>query len=323
MGVGPHEGAPARHRSVEACLDASWDLLDDEARAALVGLSVFEGPVDRHGAQAVIRPPGPVVPLVQRLAEASLVEGLGSGQVHLLDLVRRFVRRKAGPAAVALAEQRHADWFDQLSRNRRVADLRDLAAASRRARAAGRPAVARRCALGAWAILEAHGPPELGVELLRPLADRESGASSAEVVSAYSAALAASGRLEEGLAVIEEHLLRETDPAAVALYLHRRGARLFELGRLQEAEASLREAVARNRARSDLRGEGDSLGLLGVVLDRSGDTEDALACYQASIRIHDALGNAVRKGAAMTNYGSLLLEIGRGEEAWEVLEEAV
>jgi len=323
MGGDPEASVPARHRSLDACLDTSWSLLGPDARGALVGLSVFDGRIDQHGAQAVIRPAGPVVPLVQELAEASLVQGLGTGRVHLLDLVRRFVRRRADPVALALAEQRHADWFDQLGRSPQVGDLRDLAEASRRARTAGRPAVARRCALGAWTILEAHGPPELAVELLEPLVDGVQGSESAKVVSAFSGALAACGRLEEALAILDTKLADAPDPAARALYLQRRGARLFELGRFQEARGCLREAVERNRSLSHLRGEGDSLGLLGVALHRSGTIDEAIECYQASIRIHDALGNGTRKGASLTNYGSLLLELGRGAEAQEALEEAV
>ncbi len=323
MGGDPAASVPARHRSLDACLDTSWSLLGLDTQAALVGLSVFEGPIDRHGAQAVIRPAGPVVSLVQELSEASLVQGLGTGRVHLLDVVRRFVRRRADPAALALAEQRHADWFDQLSRSPRVGDLKDLAEASRRARSAGRPVVARRCALGAWRVLEAHGPPELGVELLEPLVDGVQGEEGAKVVSAFSSALAACGRLDEALALLDDRLAHEADPGARAMYLERRGARLLELGRFKESQGCLRQAVALNRARSHLRGEGDSLGLLGVALHRSGAVDEAIECYQASVRILDALGDDTRKASSLTNYGSMLVEIGRGAEAQRVLEEAV
>lgn len=321
-GSDPAVAMRARHRSLDACLEVSWSLLRPEARAALTALSVFEGPVDRHGAQAVVRSSGPVVPLVQELADASLVEGFGSGAVHLLDLVRRFVRRRAPAGALALAEQRHADWFVQLARTARPAHLPDLVVACRRARAAGRPGVAVGCALGAWKVLEAQGPPELAVELLQPLLDHVYGPERPELVAALSCALAACGRLQEGLDWLDRELADDPDPAVRALYQERRGGRLFDLGRLPEARTCLEEAVSLYQQLSDARGEADSMGALGVALHRCGEVEAAEACYKTAIRLQDAVGNTTRKAASLTNLGSLRLEQG-DRRARGLLEEAV
>jgi predicted ATPase len=44
---------PARHRSIRAAFDHSWNLLTEEERRAFHGLSVFRGGFDEEAAQVL------------------------------------------------------------------------------------------------------------------------------------------------------------------------------------------------------------------------------------------------------------------------------
>jgi predicted ATPase/DNA-binding SARP family transcriptional activator len=111
--------APDRHRTLEAVIGWSWDLLDEPGRAALRRLSVFHDGFSLEAADEVLG--GDALPVVQDLAAQSLlsvVETDDGVRHRMLETVREFGRlrlREAGEDADARAAHRawavrYATW---------------------------------------------------------------------------------------------------------------------------------------------------------------------------------------------------------------------
>lgn len=77
---------PARHRSLGATLQASWEMLSEPGRDALAALSTFRGAIPEDAAEAVVDA-GPEV--LDTLADASLVQRHGD-TLRLHPIVHRF-----------------------------------------------------------------------------------------------------------------------------------------------------------------------------------------------------------------------------------------
>lgn len=94
---------PDRHRTLEAVIAWSWDLLTDAERRALAWLSVFQDGFDRSSATALLGPEAP--DLVDALVEQSLlvlVEDGGQARLRALETIREY-------AAARLADRGEAD----------------------------------------------------------------------------------------------------------------------------------------------------------------------------------------------------------------------
>ncbi|RYC07089.1 ATP-binding protein [Nocardioides zhouii] len=114
---------PERHRTLEAVIAWSWDLLATDEQRALAWLSVFQDGFDRSTATAVLGPGGP--DLVDALVEQSLLvmgEDRGSSRFRALETIREYAASRlaaAGEHDEAIAAQRR--WAVDLAD--RSADL--------------------------------------------------------------------------------------------------------------------------------------------------------------------------------------------------------
>lgn len=86
---------PERHRTLEAVIEWSWDLLDEEAQRALAALSVLPGGFSAETAEAVLATPADDV--LEQLAAHSLLNVIDDGGVdavrfRMLETVREFGR---------------------------------------------------------------------------------------------------------------------------------------------------------------------------------------------------------------------------------------
>nr|WP_202538447.1 BTAD domain-containing putative transcriptional regulator [Streptomyces sp. SID8379] len=83
--------APERHRTLHAVVDWSWNLLDDDARAALRTLSVFPGGFAGQAAERILGPDA--LFLLEELAGQSLVTAADTStgvRFRMLETVREF-----------------------------------------------------------------------------------------------------------------------------------------------------------------------------------------------------------------------------------------
>ncbi|HWO61625.1 MAG TPA: BTAD domain-containing putative transcriptional regulator [Umezawaea sp.] len=102
--------AAARHRTLRAVVDWSWDLLSADERALLAGLSVFVGGASPEAVRRVCTDDDPL-DLLSALVDKSLVvvtEHDGEVRYGLLATVREYAAEKAADDGLA---ERHAEWF--------------------------------------------------------------------------------------------------------------------------------------------------------------------------------------------------------------------
>jgi predicted ATPase/DNA-binding SARP family transcriptional activator len=111
---GPHD-LPARQQTLYETLDWSYDLLPDEERGLLAGLSVFQGGATLSAVAEVCLAgdEGRALDLVERLADASLLlvrRPTGETRYDLLEVVRQYAADRLDELGADSSRRRHAAW---------------------------------------------------------------------------------------------------------------------------------------------------------------------------------------------------------------------
>jgi predicted ATPase len=103
---------PARHRSMRAVFDHSWELLPSDEQNVLRQLAVFQGGFSREAAQQVA---GATLPLLSALMTKSLIRRSGTGRYDLHELVRQYASEHLArhPDIRKEALARHGRYFMQ------------------------------------------------------------------------------------------------------------------------------------------------------------------------------------------------------------------
>jgi predicted ATPase/transcriptional regulator with XRE-family HTH domain/predicted negative regulator of RcsB-dependent stress response len=101
---------PARHRSMRAVFDHSWDLLPEQEKRALACLTVFQGGFSREAAEQVAHAS---LNMLSALVSKSLVQRLDAGRYDLHELIRQFASAKLQEDADACdeAREKHSIFF--------------------------------------------------------------------------------------------------------------------------------------------------------------------------------------------------------------------
>ena len=113
-GVGLLEGSkrdlPARHRSIRAVFDRSWDLLSEVERKSLGRLSVFRGGFSLEAAKEVA---GATLPILASLANKSLVTLSPTGRYVQHPLLLEYARERFSerPEERADTEEKHGVYY--------------------------------------------------------------------------------------------------------------------------------------------------------------------------------------------------------------------
>lgn len=97
---GGSRDAPERHRTLHAVVEWSWNLLEEDARAALRALSVFPGGFAEEAAEHLLGEGGDTLYLLEQLVDQSLLKAGDTAagiRFRMLETVREFsaVRRAA------------------------------------------------------------------------------------------------------------------------------------------------------------------------------------------------------------------------------------
>jgi predicted ATPase len=123
-------------------------------------------------------------------------------------------------------------------------------------------------------------------------------------------------RLAHDMAGRSLAMARSLDDAATeAFALGVLGTAEQNLGRLEEARGTLREALGVHRRRSDQRGLARVLGNLAGLEESLGNLSDAESLLRESLEMHDRLGDVHDATIQRQNLANLLAVAGRVEEA--------
>ncbi|MEZ4708111.1 MAG: AAA family ATPase [Caldilineaceae bacterium] len=104
---------PARHRSIAAVFNHSWQLLSPPEQSAFARLSLFRGGCTREAAQRVT---GATLPILSMLVDKSLLRRTSEGRFVIHELLRQFGAEMlaAQPATQQQTQTEHAHYFTAL-----------------------------------------------------------------------------------------------------------------------------------------------------------------------------------------------------------------
>ncbi len=311
---------PARHRSLRAVFDHSWNLLSTPEQALFSRLAVFRGGCT---AAAAVQVAGATLPALMKLVDKSLLrpvnaKGHPEPRFVLQGPLRDYalekltaqgdaeaLRRSHASYYLALAEEIDAHWDSPTSDaaiEQLDAEQDNLRAALQWARDGGDLAIGLRLAAALWRFWRRRSYFSEGRAWLEELLALCDDTSDATMLAARLRALngaawlaslqpdfAQAARLfEESMAL--RRALGETESETGLLDNAARAWR--SAGEYQRATPLMEEALAQHRARGDrisVGGLGYSLYELGLVRREQGDFAGATALFKECVEFHSAL----------------------------------
>jgi predicted ATPase/class 3 adenylate cyclase len=348
--TGGSRTALPRQRTLQAAIDWSYKLLDDDERLLLRRLSVFQGGWSLEAAVAVCGTegldPGAILQLLLRLVDKSLVvsETTSSpSRYYMLETIRQFAQDRLEESGEAVpARRRHAEW------------LVDWAESMARELHGGPTQVQRFAELETepgnieaalvWALQ--GGDKDLGLRLGGAILyfwwrgghwfewERWMKLAAGNLEGASGSALAAAH-----LALGAGYLYVQRDPQQGQRHIERALALYQELGdrfntawslmwlatlsyaNLTDPEvyerfaAKMHEALAVFEALDSKPGIAQALTNLGLGKHLHGDLIGARAAHEQSLAIARQIGDVTREEIQLSNLGSVALESGDLETA--------
>ena len=289
-GGGP-AGAP-HHRTLQATLEWSYELLTEPEQAMWRRVSVFAGSFDLDAAETVCAVgrvgAGQVADLVDALVAKSILlrRGRGTARYRLLDTIAEFglaklrrrgnerrlrLRHRVYYAALAARQEAfgpgRAEWISALD-----ADHENLRAALRFCLSEpGGAAAGAQIACDLWRYWETHGHLTEGRRVLAALLER----------------------------------LGQTSPAPRALWVA--GFLAMVQGDMSTARTLLEAGLSAARLLGDRDAEAWALSFLGYVTYSLGQAEDGQARVESAIRLHEETGNQIGVALALAQAGFIRL----------------
>ncbi|MFF5185317.1 ATP-binding protein [Streptomyces sp. NPDC000345] len=339
--------APERHRTLQAVVEWSWNLLEADGRAAMRALSVFPGGFTEDAAQYVLGEGADALTLLEQLAGQSLIkvgDGPSGVRFHMLETLREFsAARRSEAGEDDAVTGRFLRWARDFGRAhhdvlfsggperpwiRIRAEQDNLVLALRHAlaRADGPTTAALTAALGSlWATGSTYARlAALAEETAGPLSHFRPGPEDPEdVETARSAATVCTASLFMGrgpYAVRHLVTLRRL-PAAPPDTLTRALAvvlcafpeihppRYTRLRELCEAGAPMLAGMA--------------AGVASYVWEAEHDTEGALECARRMLDVLGPLENPAMRLIGHGRISELCLKSGHGAEAYDHLRAAL
>lgn len=348
-------GVPARHATLEAAIDGSYQALEAWEQAALAMCSVFRGGFGLEAAEAVIDLSAfpaapPVLDVVQSLRDKSLLRAVptrgGDLRLSAYEAIREYASRRLDEAGTrAETVGRHAAHYVETAERRitgveveggaeahhaLLLERENLLAVVDRVLSA-RPVTARtaepalRALLALAPVLLTRGPVATFAALIEPALEATAASGADPRLQGRALAVRARmHRLTGDLARWERDSLAALglarqlgDRALEAQVLHEGGRRLLDAGDLEGAERHLEQATA-------LAGLGPDLSAtLGRLRWLAGRPEEARAELERALAGHTAQDHVVGQARDRRLLGELTLALGEHDVARDHLERAL
>ncbi|RLE24246.1 MAG: hypothetical protein DRJ50_04935 [Actinobacteria bacterium] len=335
---------------MQGAIDWSHNLLEERERVLFRRLSRFTGDFTLEASEHVGCGSSidkvQVSELLSGLVDKSMVapeQGLeGSTRYRLLESMRHFGLQRLGEANETIdASFRHLEYYAQFcevsNAKRRSGQMAEalgdldenednLRAALRFSLDQGHLDVAAQMIGDLWYLWYVAGLFREGIEWCSQLFDLDPNLSDetrAAALHAYGTLLGSWAQPEIGAVMLEQEVdlrRRLADPARLAAALNNLGNLLHDLGRFEDAEENLREAIDQFRT----AGESPTLALssLGYGYLHAGDFEQAATLYGEALEEAAAVEDAYGLALATTHLGQCAVHQGRLTEGRVLVEEA-
>jgi predicted ATPase/transcriptional regulator with XRE-family HTH domain len=303
---------PARHRSMHAVFEHSWELLSEEEQGVLLRLSAFQGGFQREAAEAVA---GATLSILSAFVTKSLIHRSGAGRYDLHELIRQyaFERLTNHPEEKTQTQARHGLYY-LVYFGKEEERLRS----STQGEALARLTVEIDNFQIAWEWALTHGEFTLIGQTLRAFAtyfdNRGWFQEGLDLLDRASSALEAAneksppGRNE---LVIMGHILAC------------RGLFAFRLAQNDQAQLMLERSLEILRPLNEPRVLVESVTFLGIVMALTGNLTRALELYGEGLEIAEKIGDQWFAALCLTEQSNMTLMTGKSENAYERLKSAV
>jgi predicted ATPase/DNA-binding XRE family transcriptional regulator len=337
--IGDNRAVPARHRTLRASIDWSFDQLSELEQTLLLHLSVFAGSWTLDAAVTVCGDPErncrwEVIDPLSTLVDKSLViaeVGASARRYRLLESTREYALEKnAALEDGKRLAQRHASWCAQWGRR---VELSREAMGEEPWLAAIDAEFGNVHAALKWC-LDERNDPHTGADLAASLdrywllARTEDGRRwlsaalewpgiSRHPALAAKVALALAGcarpgrdRLVAAKAAVKRARALADEPL-LGRALTRKGVALFEIGRLDESEQVLNEAMTLHQSSPQREGLAATLRSFGEIWRVRGEVDRARKCYSEALALYVSIGSVCVRAGILSNLAEL--EFSRGE----------
>lgn len=308
----PSQGNPrnARHASLHAAIEWSWQLLPSHQQIFLAQLSVFRGGWSAPAAQAICG----ITDATDRLAaltDASLVlcDGTadGSSRFRLLELIRSFAAEQLPEALAAETRAQHRAYFAAHATDQDAGNvLAALESACVCQEAAAAYPLFLTQASGTLALLGAPRALSLGLAILALPAPtpRERLAALGHTVSFADTC----GYNARAHTLAQEALdTAGSDPVLRAIALSIQGQ--LAVSNYADPTTSLpvlREALSLSESAGDVSTQATVLRRLGILLLRSKHLDEAAHCFECSEQLFASVGDLSGARYALANRAHVL-----------------
>jgi predicted ATPase/DNA-binding SARP family transcriptional activator len=324
---------PDRHRTLDATIDWSYELLPPDEQHLFRRLAVFRGSFSVEAAEAVCEAD---LDRLESLVAKSLLRRPGGGRPVLLDTIREHALERLDESPEANdVRRRHAEFFLALAESANLnaaaggaqldianAEQDNIRAALTCALESRDPTLGLALATAMDGFWVAHDPREgmrwFGELLALPEAEAAPPELRAHALRAYGGSTDMEGDDEAARRLYErsfELFEQLGDERGMATLLIRLAVQELRQGEVERA----RELVERSREMLDQSGDpwGRAMvtGLLGAAARDSGDAEQAYELIAESARLGEDAGVPWWKGGMLAELATLALEAGRTDEA--------
>lgn len=292
----------ARHQSMRAVLEHSWQLLSDTEQDALRQLAVFQGGFSKDAAHTVAKAS---LRTLLTLVNKSLLQRNQKGRFERLLVVQQYCFEKllAQTGQLEQSRQAHAEFFLALAEEARPKlDSEEKAL---------------------WLDTLARDHTNLR-SALRWLIDSHNETLGLRLGNALFPFWWLRGYYREGLSFLTELIgLSNTRSSLRAKALTTAGslARLCE--DLPGAKALYEQSLAITRDLGDASSIAATLGNLGMIHRLEGGYEKAKELVEESIAIYEQTGEKARVANGVNNLAAIAMNLGNKEEAWQLNEKSL
>lgn len=341
---------PARHRSLRAAFDHSWNLLSTEEQQALSRLSVFRGGFSREAAAQIARAS---LPILSTLVDKSLLRRTAAGRYDLHELVRQFAASylQQYPQEPAHTLEQHCAYFSArlqqaqplMRSEQQTSILEQLAPDIDNFRLAWNWAITRQkifeigqSAEGLAIFYDLQGlsqEAETSFEQAAAALKQTTNPSNPAYNIAQGRVLAMLGwfamrrgklsrakeLLHSGLALLRLTEAKASQAEALIIL----GLTFRRTGEYHEAAGYLNEGLAIGRAANFLWGEAVGLYGLGAIAFGQGDLPKAAALFDESLALCRQMGEPRMTTLCLNAASAIPYTLGRYDEAEKMLNESL